>query len=104
MPYRLKPNVPLALIKDREGRLNYHYAHNAVIPWISDEQLEHLLRNGIVEEVDESFQPHPVGGDETKKPAKTAAPKAWVDYGVAQGHDRGELEALEKPDLIELLG
>lgn len=61
MPYRLKPGVPVVLVKDRHGKINYHYARPAtkgrdfgpIIPWLSDGQAEYLLRIGYVERIDD---------------------------------------------------
>jgi len=66
MPYRLKPGIHLVCVKDRLGKVCYHYANpvhgsqafGPFIPWISDEQAAHLLRIGYVERVDE--EPDPV--------------------------------------------
>jgi hypothetical protein len=104
--------APLALAKDQEGAVHYHY-EGAVISWLDDETAEHLIGNGIVEEIDD---PAPVvvddegpadpagddGGDEIKRPAKTAPKPAWVDYVVSKGVDRAEAEKLEKAELIAL--
>lgn len=104
--------APLALAKDQEGAVHYHY-EGAVISWLDDETAEHLLSNGIVEEIDD---PAPVvvddegpadpagddGGDEVKRPAKTAPKPAWVEYAVAKGFDRAEAEKSEKAELIAL--
>jgi hypothetical protein len=61
MAYRLKDGVPLVLVKQRNGAIAYHYAKGPVcpgafgpvIPWLNDEQREHWLRLGLVEEIDE---------------------------------------------------
>jgi hypothetical protein len=61
--YRVKPGC-LALIKDpTTGRIVYHYgavmgrgssaATGPIIPWISDEQRDHLLRHNIIERIDD---------------------------------------------------
>ncbi|BBZ09866.1 MULTISPECIES: hypothetical protein [Mycobacterium] len=108
MPYRLAPHVPLLVVKDEVGRNHHCYQHNTgVIPYLNDQQREHFLRLGLVEEIDDKPQPakaeQPDDG-EPAKPAKVASKEAWVDYGVSKGHDRAELEALNKQDLVELLG
>jgi hypothetical protein len=59
MAYRLRPGIPLVMAKDQAGTICYHYAAAAgapsvsgpVIPWLGDEQREHFLRNGLVEEL-----------------------------------------------------
>lgn len=73
MAYRMSPTVPLLIAKDRHGKLWYHYqdgphgiARGPVIPWLSDEQREHFLRNGLVEEIDDdtpTAQPHRAHSD-----------------------------------------
>ncbi|UXA06582.1 hypothetical protein KXD96_27980 (plasmid) [Mycobacterium sp. SMC-2] len=96
MAYRLTPQTPLVPAKDQQGHIRYHYQHNPIIPWLNDEQREHFLRLGLVEEIVEDAKPG-------AKPNKTAPQDKWVDYGVTQGHDRAELEALSKPELVDLL-
>lgn len=107
MAYRLTPQTPLVPAKDQQGHIRYHYQHNPIIPWLGDEQREHFLRNGLVEEiVDAPAAPRSDAGEDAKpgaKPNKTAPQDKWVDYGVTQGHDRAELEALSKPELVDLL-
>lgn len=64
MPYRLKPGVPLVCIKDRHGKIQYHYARppaksrnfGPIIPWLSDGQAEYLLRIGYVERIDQDVE------------------------------------------------
>lgn len=111
MAYLVK--APLVVAKDREGR-NHHCYAGAIIHWLGPEQRDRWLRLGLVEKINDS-QPVPAADSEAPanpaaesatpaKPAKTAPDAKWVEYGVAQGHDRAELEALSKPELIELLG
>jgi cytochrome c oxidase cbb3-type subunit 2 len=51
MPYLAKWHLVLA--RTRSGQLNYHYlGTNPLIPWLSDEQAEHLIRLGAVELVE----------------------------------------------------
>lgn len=106
MAYRLTPNTPLVLVKDPQGHIRYHYQHNPIIPWLGDEQREHFLRNGLVEEIEGAPAPA-VGAVEDSEPdgqpRKTASQDKWVEYGVGQGHERSELETLSKPELIDLL-
>lgn len=60
MAYRLSPQVHLVLVKDQEGKVNYHYSSppgnsldfGPIIPWLSDEQSAHLLRLGMIERID----------------------------------------------------
>jgi hypothetical protein len=95
---------PLVVAKDQTG-FNRHYYHGAVIPWLNDEQREHFLSHGLVEEIADKAA-EKIAPEGAVKPAKTAPVEKWVEYGVTQGHDRGELDALakqSKQDLIELL-
>jgi hypothetical protein len=66
--YRLRPGVPLLLVKDREGGIKYHYnnppargatAFGPEIAWLNDVQKAHFLRLGLVEEFDDSDSPVP---------------------------------------------
>jgi hypothetical protein len=60
MAYRLRSGVELLIVKDQQGRLQYHYAapgvndgpttHGQLIPWIGDEQ-RHLIDLGLVEDI-----------------------------------------------------
>jgi hypothetical protein len=97
-----KVTAPLVVAKDQSGFNRHRYA-GAIIPWLNDEQKAHFLAKGLVEEIPdkEAEKVAPVG---SVKPAKTAPASAWVEYGVAQGQDRAELEALSKQELVELLG
>lgn len=102
--------APLVVAKDQTGR-NFHFYAGSWIPWLNDEQRAHFLRLGLVEEVRAQAQSDAVADDapatdtgEAKKPPKVAAKAAWVEWGVSQGHDRAELEALEKQELVDLLG
>ena len=61
MAYRLKPGVPLLLVKAQDGGIRYHYANAAgatafgpTISWLSDEQREHFTRLNLVEEIPDS--------------------------------------------------
>jgi len=91
----------LVVGRDQTGH-NRHYYHGAVIPWLDDEQREHFLSHKLVEEIPDKEAEKIAPG--TAKPAKTAPTSAWVEFGVQQGHDRAELEALSKQELVELLG
>lgn len=86
------------LAKDQQGKIHYQY-EGAIIPWLSDEQADHFLAEGLVEESDVEL-----GGGEDSPPAKSAAKAEWVDFAVSQGADQEEAEAMTKDDLIELYG
>lgn len=70
MKYRLKPDVQLVLVWDRDGKLNYHYQaavhtdKGPLIPWLSDEQREQFLSEGLVEEIPDSEEPSVAGESE----------------------------------------
>jgi len=59
--YRLRPRVPLLVVKGQDGKLHHHWnqpiggsiGHGAVIPWLSPEQREHFLRKGLVERIED---------------------------------------------------
>ncbi|PIJ36740.1 hypothetical protein BMW24_003495 [Mycobacterium heckeshornense] len=99
--------APLVVAKDQTGR-NHHVYAGGWLPWLSDEQRAHFIAHGLVEELDTpataeslgSEQPQP---DALKRPARVASKEAWVEYGVSQNHDRSELEALSKQELVDLL-
>jgi len=109
-----KVTAPLVVVKDQAGRLRHTY-FGAIVPWLNDEQRDHFLRLGLVEKIEPAAAetvPAPVAEGTaaaegtvpaSAKPVKVAPKEAWVDYGVANGHDRAELEALNKPDLVDLL-
>ncbi|BBY35890.1 hypothetical protein MMAN_58060 [Mycobacterium mantenii] len=62
MPYRVMCHLVIA--KDQEGRVRYYYqspvvgSSGAVIPWLSDEKAEQLLRLGLVERIADSTMDH----------------------------------------------
>lgn len=95
--------APLLVVKDQTGLMRHKY-QGAVVPFLDDEQREHFLRHGLVEEVSDSDVKASGVPVAPSKPAKTAPKEAWVEWGVHLGHDRGELDALTKPDLIDLYG
>lgn len=83
--------APLVLAKDEDGH-THHVYQGGVIEWLSDEQEAHFLAEGLVEKAGSS------GG----KPAKTAPKADWIEYAVADGYDRDEVEAMTKADLVAL--
>jgi hypothetical protein len=105
--------VPCVLVKNQGGGVDYHYASvNPFISWLSDEQAERFLAEGFVVKAGDPGSAAVVDGagdpgapsKAPAKPAKTASDEKWVEYGVALGHDRDELLALSKPDLLVVLG
>ncbi|ORV92796.1 hypothetical protein AWC11_07280 [Mycobacterium interjectum] len=94
----------LVVVRDQMGK-NHHLYHGAFVPWLSEEQREHFLRHSLVEEI-KGQEAETATAAVPAKPAKTAPVAAWVEYGVSQGQDRDELEALgkeNKQQLIDLL-
>lgn len=83
MSYRLLPHVQLALVRvpgvGDDYRIDYHYqvhpvgAKGPVIPWLSDEQREQFLREGIVEEIDDGDPPSSPESDEAISVADNCA-------------------------------
>lgn len=100
--------APCVLVKAQSGGVDYHYESvNPHIPWLSDEQAERYLAEGLVVHAGDPGSATVEGAGDpgvSAKPAKTAAVEKWLDYGVTQGHNREELATLTKPELVELLG
>lgn len=94
-----KVTAPLVLAKDQDGHTHHRY-EGAVIHWLNDEQAEHLVAEGMVEEVD--------GGEDVEEagpPAKSAPKQDWVDYAVdVHGADADEAGELTKQELIDEYG
>lgn len=93
--------APCVVAKDQDGRLHHVY-EGGVISWLSDEQAEHFLGSNLVEETNQG-----VGGSEPVEesdgpPAKSAPKSDWVEYAVADGYDRDEIEAMNKADIQAL--
>lgn len=114
MPYLTKAPLLLVKVPDQVGdgyRVDYHY-QGSTIPWLSDEQANRFLDEGLVESVGgrkakgpapvEVPPGVPVGN--LDKPAHVATKDVWVDYAVSQGASRDEAEALTKAELVELYG
>lgn len=90
--------APLVIAKDQDGR-PHHVYQNGVIQWLSDEQAEHFLSTGLVVE----FGSAEVDADaEDDRPAKSAAKAEWVEFAVAKGYNRDEVEALSKAEIQAL--
>ena len=101
MAYRV--TAALVVAKDQMGK-NHHVYAGGVVPWLNDQQRDHFLRMNLVEEISDKQAKDEGLPSAPKKPAKTAPQEAWIDYGEALGHARGELEALSRQDLVDLLG
>ncbi|MFE3229336.1 hypothetical protein [Nocardia sp. NPDC059228] len=114
--------APLVITHNQDGAAEHRY-QGQVIPWMPEEQRQHLLRLGMVEEIPDATPPGVVGPDdepegeqpapgsttpaapstEVARPPQTATKEVWVDYAVtALGLDRPAAEAMTKPDLIAL--
>lgn len=97
MTYRV--TAPLVLARDKEGKVHHVY-QNGVINWLPEDQKAHFLDVGLVEEVGADGSAD--NDDDGSKPKK-AAPKAdWVEFAVADGYDRDEVEAMSKSDIQAL--
>lgn len=95
--------APLVIAKDQAGRLHHVY-EGGVIPWLSKEQAEHFLSEGLVVKVADAAASANDGYGGPEKP-KQVAPKAdWVDFAVANGLTEDEAEAMTKAELIEQFG
>lgn len=99
--------APCVLAKDQAGRIHYHYESvNPVIPWLSDEQAEHFLAEGLVVELEDD----PSDDSGPVKPSKRASKEKWDEYVVAVTADTdtpvtlAEAQATSKEDLITLYG
>lgn len=117
MPYLVTSPLVLVRVPDQVGdgyRVDYHY-QDSVIPWLSDEQEERFLDEGLVEKVGRKakdpapLEVHPdvVASSpvlDVEPPAKVATQKVWAEFAVSKGADPTEAAALSKADLIELYG
>jgi hypothetical protein len=84
MAYRMKQNVECLTVKDPAGIIFHHYqkgpyagVHNRgpVIPWLNDEQREHFLRLGLVEEIADTAGTIAPGRVVVSPPAVQPAPE-----------------------------
>ncbi|MFD1547011.1 hypothetical protein [Nonomuraea guangzhouensis] len=91
------------------------YYQGAILPdGVPQEKLDHLLNSGMIRALDE---PKPASGGEREEPAEksdgasddpappsvnSASRKAdLIDYGIAHGGDRDELETLTRDQLLD---
>jgi hypothetical protein len=96
--------APCVLAKDQAGRIHYHYESvNPVIPWLSDDQAEHFLAEGLVVEIDDPVDPEPEPA-EPVEPKRTAPKAKWVTWAVYKGADPDEAKAASQADLVALYG
>jgi hypothetical protein len=100
--------APLLIIKDQAGR-NHHTYFGSIVHYLNAEQKAHFLRLGLVKEIhtiieaDEFSQLEAPVAAILEKPKKVSPKADWVNFGVAKGNDRAELESLTKEELVDLL-
>ncbi len=97
--------APLVVARDGAGRLHHAY-RGSFLPYLNDTQREHFLRHGLVQEIDSPEDAPDVAPLDVlaTKPKRVSPKEEWVSFGVSKGNDRGELEALTKDELVDLLG
>lgn len=100
MGYKVK--AALVIAANQNGDRVYTY-QNGVIPWLSDDDAERFVDEGLVEEVEDDDTPLDEGGEVTR-PHQTAPKDAWVDYAVSKGWSQADAEAATKAELIQALG
>lgn len=107
MPYRVKPDAPLVCVKDREGKVRYHYSrpqpkdrdYGPVITDISPEQAKYLLRIGYIERIDDddpraSTSPTvPTPNTATPAPQPNNAPPEELDQRLTSESLRNGIDA-----------
>lgn len=113
---RYRVTAPLVLAQDHDKRVHHRY-EGQLIPWLPDEQRDHLLAEGMIELVDEPVPPGVVSpadaqaeeapeadsAEKPDRPNQVSTKEVWVDYAVrALGIDQAEAEAMTKADLIAL--
>ncbi|GAA2990777.1 hypothetical protein [Streptosporangium longisporum] len=100
----LVTNVPIDT--PNGAALSMFHQHAILPPGVPDDRIKHLLSVGLIKEVGGAPEPAPA---ETKTPAQEQEQKSavnarsskaeLVDYGVAQGGRRDELEQLNLKEL-----
>ncbi|WP_063039717.1 hypothetical protein [Nocardia pseudovaccinii] len=121
---RYRVIAPLVIAHDQVGQAHHKYA-GEVIPWLSQEQTEHLLDMGMVEELaapaaapapapapapvatgdpggTQQAPPEAVTTGAASRPLQAAPKEVWVEYAVSRGVDRAAAEAMTKADLQAL--
>ena len=96
--------VPLVLAQTQDGQ-THHVYQGGVIQWLSDEQAEHFLAEGLVVKVDDA-----PADDDDGRPAKSAKNADLVEWLVANvSKDDGsdytaeELGTLTKAELWAII-
>lgn len=103
----LHANAPLVVAKDKGGLLRYYYAGDP-IAYLSPEDEERLLDDGLVVDVEDVLvapesEPvvlTPAVDGEVARPKQTADKDDWVAYAIARGIPEAEAKAMTKPQLI----
>lgn len=98
--------VPLVIAKDQSGA-PHHVYEGGIIQWLNTEQAAHFVSTGLVVDLDgkSSVEVEPEVGpedDDGEAPAKAASKAEWVDYAVASGYDRAEVEEMTKAEIQAL--
>lgn len=101
MPYLVTSPLVLVKVPDQVGdgyRVDYHYRGD-VVPWLSDEQAEHFLSEGLVVELSDD---DPAAEDGAKPPKNATKPvlAAWVVAHVAK--DDGSDYTAEELDAMKV--
>lgn len=92
--------APLVLAVDQDGH-THHVYKGGVIEWLSDEQAQHFLAEGLVVDSNKGSDDD---SDDDGKPAKVATKAVLVDWLMAHGeYDRAELEDQTKDELWALI-
>lgn len=94
--------APLVIAKDQDGA-SHHVYRDGVIQWLSDEQREHFLSTGLVEEIGGQAAADP-DADVDGPPSRGASQADWAAYAVSKGWDPDEAAATKRADLIEAVG
>lgn len=101
--------APCVILENEEG--SRREAYQGAVVEVQPKQVDHLLALGFVAKVGTPEAVIPVAEDvgdpdvaaTSDDPPKKTAPKAdWVDYAVADGYDRDEIEAMSKADIVAL--
>jgi predicted Ser/Thr protein kinase len=99
MPYTVV--APCVISKDQEGRQHHSYEGDK-ISWLSAEQAKYFLDEKLVVKDGAAAEPEADESEDDGAPAKAATKSEWVDFAVAKGYDRDEVEALSKADIQAL--
>ncbi|KWX66803.1 hypothetical protein [Mycobacterium sp. NAZ190054] len=103
--------APCVIAKDQEGK-NQHRYEGDRIAWLSDEQAEHFVSSGLVEEIGSAAaeSTEELGGTDGSKPDADATKDvliAWVLANVVKDdgseYSEAELKRMNKDDLWALI-